>query len=75
VIDEGLCPDAEYLATATRAGALNGRLAILHRDFLGILDLDLLLVLDAITLGHVEPPNTRCQKGPRRPKTLRSLRP
>ena len=40
-------------SAADRAGALDRRLAVLHRDLLGVLDFDLLLVLDAIGLGHV----------------------
>src|SRR5271157_2049270 len=44
--------DPEDLATAVRASSLCRRLAILHRDPLGVLDLDLLLVLDAVSLGH-----------------------
>src|SRR5690606_8434995 len=48
----GSAADLEYLATAQRAGALERRLAVLHRDPLGVLDLDLPLVLDAIGLRH-----------------------
>src|SRR5690242_12526705 len=44
--------DAEDLAATERAGALDRGLAVLHRDLLGVLDFDLLLVLDAISLGH-----------------------
>src|SRR5450759_1312789 len=44
--------DPEDLAAAVRADALGRRLAILHGDLLGVLDHDLLLVLDAIALGH-----------------------
>ena len=49
----GSAADAEDLAAADRAGALDRRLAVLHRDLLGVLDFNLLLVLDAICLGHV----------------------
>src|SRR4051794_27518705 len=45
--------DPEDLAAADRAGALDRGLAVLHRDLLGVLDFDLLLVLDAIGLCHV----------------------
>src|SRR3954470_8070276 len=44
--------DLENLAAALRAGPLEGRLAVLHRDALGVLNLDLFLVLDAIGFGH-----------------------
>src|SRR5512138_2713953 len=44
--------DLEDLAAALRAGALKSRLAVLHRDLLRVLDLDLHLVLDAVRLGH-----------------------
>src|SRR5215216_4460810 len=46
--------DLEDLAAALRAGALECRLAVLHRDPLRVLDFDLLLVLDAIGFGHGE---------------------
>src|SRR3954470_3397740 len=44
--------DLENLAAALRAGPLEGRFAVLHRDPLGVLNLDLFLVLDAIGFGH-----------------------
>src|SRR5450759_3164961 len=44
--------DPEDLAAALRAGALERRLAVLHRDLLRVLDLDLGLVLDAVSLSH-----------------------
>src|ERR1035437_1884025 len=48
--------DSEDLAAAVGADALSRRLAVLHRDALGVLDLDLLLVLDAVSLGHCKKP-------------------
>src|SRR5688500_491395 len=48
----GSAADLEDLATADRTGALQGRLAVLHGDALGVQDFDLLLVLDAIGLCH-----------------------
>ena len=53
----GSAADSEDLAAAQRAGALERRLAVLHRDLLGVLDFDLLLVLDAIGFGHGAPPH------------------
>ena len=53
VVERRSAADPEDLAAADRAGALDRRLAVLHRDLLGVLDFDLLLVLDAIGLGHV----------------------
>src|SRR5688572_4880050 len=44
--------DLEDLASTDRTGALEGGLAVLHGDALGIQDFDFLLVLDAIGLGH-----------------------
>src|SRR6266540_1093140 len=44
--------DPEHLVAALRTRAGNCRLAVLHGDALGIDDFDLLLVLDAIGLGH-----------------------
>src|SRR4051812_5577207 len=49
----GSAADLEDLATALGAGALKRRFAVLHRDPLSVLDFDLLLVLDAIRLGHL----------------------
>src|SRR4029078_8062294 len=46
--------DLQDLAAALRAGALERRLAILHGDPLRVLDFDLHLVLDAVSLGHGE---------------------
>src|SRR3954468_9025521 len=45
-------PDSEDLRPAVGAGALNCRATVLHGHLLRILDLDLLLLLDAITLRH-----------------------
>src|SRR5205814_2947503 len=45
-------PDLEDLAAALRAGALDCRLAVLHRDPLRVHDFDFHLVLDAIGFGH-----------------------
>src|SRR5947199_4274835 len=44
--------DLEDLVAALRAGALQRRLAVLHRDPLRVLDFDLHLVLDAVGFGH-----------------------
>src|SRR5512141_2600647 len=49
----GSAADLVDLAATDRAGALEGRLAVLHRDVLGVLDFDLLLVLDAVSLCHI----------------------
>src|SRR6188472_3300051 len=48
--------DLEDLSAADRAGALERGLAVLHRDLLRVLDLDLLLVLDAVGLCHLSTP-------------------
>jgi hypothetical protein len=45
--------DAENAVTALRTRALNGRLAVLHRDLLWVLDFHLHLVPDAIGFGHL----------------------
>ena len=45
--------DAEDAVAALRARALRRRLAVLHRDLLRVLDLDLHLVPDAICLSHL----------------------
>ena len=55
----GELPDLEDLGTAVRARALNRRAAVLHRDLLRILDLDLLAFLDAVALRHRGPPFSR----------------
>src|SRR5947208_7334656 len=44
--------DPEDLRPAVRARALNRRATVLHGHLLRILDLDLLLFLDAVALGH-----------------------
>src|SRR4029077_213551 len=44
--------DLEHLGAALRAGALERRLAVLHRDVLRVLDFDFHLVLDAVGLSH-----------------------
>src|SRR4051812_18645263 len=44
--------DLEDLAATLGAGALQGRLAVLHRDLLRVLDFDLHLVLDAVGFRH-----------------------
>src|SRR5688572_25078550 len=49
----------ENLGPAVRAGALNGVAAVLELDLLRVLDLDLLLFLHAVTLGHLVPPGGR----------------
>src|SRR6476646_5465189 len=49
--------DPEHLSATLGTGALQRRLAVLHRDRLRVLDLDLLLVLDAIGFGHRAPPH------------------
>src|SRR3954464_2981662 len=48
--------DLEDLGAAVGARPLDGRTAILHRDLLRILDLDLLAFLDAVALRHRGPP-------------------
>src|SRR3954453_21156083 len=45
-------PDPEDLRPAVRACALNSRATVLHRHLGRVLDLDLLLLLEAITLRH-----------------------
>src|SRR5215467_4425005 len=45
-------PNLENLRPAGRAGPLNRGAAVLHGHLLRILDLDLLLFLDAIALWH-----------------------
>src|SRR4051794_25019988 len=52
----GELPDLEDLGAAVRAGALNRRATVLHRDLLRFLDLDLLAFLDAVALRHRGPP-------------------
>src|SRR3954465_15940929 len=48
--------DLEDLGAAVGAPPRDGRTAILHRDLLRILDLDLLAFLDAVALRHRGPP-------------------
>src|ERR1035437_7287741 len=48
--------DAEDLAAAVGANALSRGLAVLHRDLLGVLNNELLLVLDAVALCHCSKP-------------------
>ena len=61
---EGQPPIRKTLPPHIGARALDGGLAVLHRDLLGVLDFDLLLVLDAIGLGHVgSPPHPRVRRG------------
>src|SRR4029079_19583046 len=45
--------DLEDRAPALRAGPLEGRLAVLHGDLLGVLDFDLHLVLHAVGFRHL----------------------
>src|SRR3954447_5691980 len=52
----GELPDLEDLGSAVRARALNRRAAVLHRDLLRFLDLDLLAFFDAVALRHRGPP-------------------
>src|SRR5687767_2209256 len=51
-VRSGELPDLEDLRAAVGAGALDCRATVLHGHLLGILYLDLLALLDAITLGH-----------------------
>src|SRR5438067_8219444 len=44
--------DPEDLRAAVGARALNRRATVLHGHLLRVLDLDLLLLLDAVALGH-----------------------
>src|SRR5215471_9903272 len=44
--------DLEDFGAAVGADALNGRAAVFHRHLFGVFDLDLLALLDAVTLGH-----------------------
>src|SRR6266516_2370386 len=44
--------DLEDLRPAVRAGALDRRTAVLHRHLHGVLDLDLLALLDAVSGRH-----------------------
>src|SRR5206468_10056212 len=55
--------DSEDLRPAVGARALNSRATILHGHLLRVLDLDLLLFLDAITLRHRGPPFRRGESG------------
>src|SRR4051812_42110889 len=59
----GSAADLEDLVAALRAGALKGRLPVLHGDLLRVLNLDLHLVLHAVGLGHRAPPLS-CGAGP-----------
>src|ERR1043166_489179 len=52
--------DLEDFRPTVRAGALDGRTPVLHRDLLGVFDLDLLALFDAVALGH-EGPSFRCR--------------
>src|SRR5436305_3738883 len=52
----GELADLEDLRPAVRAEALDRRAPVLHGHLPGVLDLHLLAFLDAVTLGHHEPP-------------------
>src|SRR5688572_30330834 len=51
--DRSSAADPEHARAALGTGPLRGGLAVLHGDLLGVLDLDLFLVLDAIRLSHI----------------------
>src|SRR5690242_13587791 len=79
VVSRRSAADLEHLAAALGARPLERRLAVLHRDLLRILDLDLLLVLHAVGLCHLAPPHadrvTRARlSGPRDRWVWRSTR-
>src|SRR4051812_15713477 len=49
-------PDLEDLGPAVGAGALDRRPTVFHGHLLGVFDLDLLALFDAVTLWHVRLP-------------------
>src|SRR5438270_8766380 len=51
----GQFADFEDLGAAVGAGPLDRRPTVLHGHLLGVLDLDLLALLDAVTLWHGHP--------------------